>query len=131
MLHRNLLLLCPYLVDEWRTADVPLKRKGGQGNRSKHKAQPQWNTYHDSTDSSSDAEFDLWVPTQRTGTDLDPRATEFHPRRGERNRKPEKEPDIKEISDESVNLTWRGIQRSLMNRYWEVFKGIGSWRKDS
>lgn len=59
VLHRNLLLPCPYLVDERRTADVPLERKGGQRNRSKHEAQPQWNTNHDSTDSSSKEEFDL------------------------------------------------------------------------
>ncbi len=88
------------------------KEKEARETGSKHKAQPQWNTYHDSTDSSSDAEFDLWVPTQRTGTDLDPRAAEFHPRRGERNRKPEKERDIEEISDESVNLPDRHPEES-------------------
>ncbi|KAL1251664.1 hypothetical protein QQF64_019460 [Cirrhinus molitorella] len=38
------------------------------------------------------------------GMDLDPRAAEFHPRRGKRNREPEKEPDIEEIADEPGSL---------------------------
>lgn len=39
VLHRNLLLPCPYLVDERRTADVPLERKRGvrgTGQNTKH-----------------------------------------------------------------------------------------------
>lgn len=46
----------------------------------------------------------MWVPMQRAGTYLDPCAAEFHPRSEERNRKPEKETDIEEIVDESVNI---------------------------
>ena len=104
VLHRNLLLPCPYLVEEQRTPDVRLERKGCQRNSSKQGAQPRRNTHHESTDSSSDEEVDLWVPMQRAGTYLDPCAAEFHPGREERNRKPEKETDIEEIVDESVNI---------------------------
>ncbi|KAL1263603.1 hypothetical protein QQF64_006342 [Cirrhinus molitorella] len=103
VLHRNLPLPCPYLVDEQKTADVSLGRKEVHRNRSKHKAQPQRNSHRDSTCSSSE-EFNLWVPTQRSGMDLDPRAAEFHPRRGKRNREPEKEPDIEEIAGEPGSL---------------------------
>uniref|UniRef100_A0A8C1WAH7 Gypsy retrotransposon integrase-like protein 1 n=1 Tax=Cyprinus carpio TaxID=7962 RepID=A0A8C1WAH7_CYPCA len=105
VLHRNLLLPCPYLVEEQRTPDVRLERKGCQRNSSKQGAQPRRNTHHESTDSSSDEEVDLWVPMQRAGTYLDPCAAEFHPGREERNRKPEKETDIEEIVDESVKNT--------------------------
>lgn len=102
VLHRNLLLPCPYLVDKQRKIDVCLERKECQRNRSKQ--EPQQNTHDDSTDSSSDEEFNLWVPMQRTRTNLDPCAAEFHPKEEERNGKPEKELDFGKIVDESVNL---------------------------
>ncbi len=104
VLHRNLLLPCPYLIDEPRTVNGHLERKGGRRERSKQEAQLQWNTHQEDTNSSSDEEYGLWTQVQKTGTTLDPGAAEFYPRRKERSRSPVKDLDTNREIDEFINL---------------------------
>ncbi len=104
VLHRNLLLPCPYLIDEPRTVNGHLERKGGRRDRSKQEAQLQWNTHQEDTNSSSDEEYGLCTRVQKPGTTLGPGAAEFYPRRKERSRSPVKDLDTNREMDELTNL---------------------------
>lgn len=83
VLHRNLLLPCPYLVEKSEVSDPNLTKKG-KGNKVKHAVTRHQKAKHDTyltdSDSSSEEEYQLWTPARHVDPPLNAEAEEFHPR---------------------------------------------------
>lgn len=83
VLHRNLLLPCPYLVEEPDVHEPILKEKS---NSSKAEQMARRNhkhsrgTYLTDPDSSSEEEYHLWTTVKRADPSLNVEAEEFRPR---------------------------------------------------
>ena len=113
MLHRNLLLPCPYLVEELEVCEPSLKemhngKKTTQRTRRQHTA--KHNTCATDTDSSSEEEYHLWTAARPAADPpLNAEAEEFCPR-GETSRDrpevpsaPEENPEEEDV-EESYSL---------------------------
>lgn len=106
VLHRNLLLPCPYLVEEPEGHEPNLeeknnRRKARRTTRRDHIA--RHDTYRTDTDSSSEEEYRLWTSVRHAETPLNAEAEEFCPRtetlqdRPERALVPELQPEEEHI----------------------------------
>ncbi|TKS65275.1 Retrovirus-related Pol polyprotein [Collichthys lucidus] len=82
VLHRNLLLPCPYLVEEPEAGESNLKEENG-GNKTKQRTRrrhtAKYNTYPRDTDSSSEGEDHLWTAVRHADLPLNAEAKEFCP----------------------------------------------------
>ena len=83
VLHRNLLLPCPYLVEEPKAGESNLKEKYG-GNKTQLRTgrqyTPKHNTYPTDTDSSSEDELHVWTSVRHADLPLRAEAKELCPR---------------------------------------------------
>lgn len=84
VLHRNLLLPCPYLVDEPESHEPDLgekskRRKAKQTTRKDHTARHDTYRTRTDTDSSSEEEYCLWTAERHAKTPLNAEAEEFCP----------------------------------------------------
>lgn len=90
VLHRNLLLPCPYLVEE---VGEPNLSEKNSGNKTKRRTGRQrtlsHNTYPADTDSSSEGEFHVWTSVRHAGLPINAEAREFCPRSEKSRDRPE------------------------------------------
>lgn len=82
VLHRNLLLPCPYLVKEPEVSDPNLREKDN-GNKTKRTVRrnlkTKYDTDHTGTDSSSEEEYQVWTSARQADPPLNAEAQEFYP----------------------------------------------------
>lgn len=81
VLHRNLLLPCPYLVEN-PEANTPDQTQGSNKNKTRprtRRLKDRHNTPALDTDSSSEEEYYLWTAARQMDTPLNAEATEFCP----------------------------------------------------
>lgn len=83
VLHRNLLLPCPYLVEEPEVSDPKLKEKNN-GSKTKQTTrgnqEAKCDAYQTDTDSSSEDEYHVWTAVRQAYPPLIAEAQEFCPR---------------------------------------------------
>lgn len=82
-LHRNLLLPCPYLLEEPEVGESNLKEKNS-GNKTKRRTGRQRtskdDTYPADTDSSGEEQYHMWTAVRHADLPLNAEAKEFCPR---------------------------------------------------
>ncbi|KAL7842136.1 hypothetical protein SRHO_G00238250 [Serrasalmus rhombeus] len=83
VLHRNLLLPCPYLVQEPESHELDLERENNTKQpkpRTRRNHKNQHDTYLTDSDSSSEEEYQLWGMMRRADSPLNVEAEEFCPK---------------------------------------------------
>ncbi len=92
VLHRNLLLPCPCLVEEAKVSDSNLKEKN-PGNKERQTARrsqrAKRDTYLTYTDSSSEEEYHVWIAARQADPPLNAEAHESCPRMETQRERPE------------------------------------------
>lgn len=92
VLHRNLLLPCPYLVEEPEACGCDLKeRNSGNKQRPITRRRIKPHTHQRDTDSSSDDECEMWTAVRYANPTLNAGAEEFCPRTETHKERPEPE----------------------------------------
>lgn len=101
VLHRNLLLPCPYLVEDPEVCERNLKeKKSGNRQRQIVRRQSKPPIHQTDSDSSSNGECDMWTAVRYALPPLNVRAKESRPRRETRRGRPEPPPTPEERPEE-------------------------------
>ncbi|KAK7904447.1 hypothetical protein WMY93_017054 [Mugilogobius chulae] len=117
VLHRNLLLPCPYLVEPTPVVVSPKRRTRNRGSPEKRKRCARSNVQPVVTESSSEEDVHLYIPPRPAQPQLNPTAREFQPRvhtperPGPRNA-PEAEVDIRGVDRDGEQVHEADVPQS-------------------
>ncbi len=99
VLHRNLLLPCPYLIEEPEVGEANLKEKNSRNKteqRTRRRHTAKHDTYQTDTDSSSEEEHHIWTAVRCADLPLNAEEREFCPR----SETPRHRPEVAVIPEE-------------------------------